>query len=376
MLAAALAPAALAHASLVGWKRTTGAAVFIFDDTVRPGPGIAAVRNGLDSILAGSASASGRTLTIPLRRDLPKGGYTVRWSVVSDDGHVVTGVVTFGVGTGDAKIAPALSASVDSARWLALLGRWLALAGILTAAGAGLYRLAVSRAGERTFLAVVQIGATAALAGGGLLFLARPDSLGARFGRTTLAQLGVAALVAFAGALGPRSRRGLDLLAALAVVLVVFPPLAGHALDPGRLRPLAGLLDLVHVLAAAFWIGGLAQLALVPGREAARRFSSVALFAVVLLGAAGVGRAVLELSSLHQLWTLGYGRALLVKTGLFAILLVTGARSRRPLGNARLRTSVALELALLTAVLAATSYLTDSRPGVSVRKPPAATAIR
>lgn len=44
-------------------------------------------------------SADGSTVTLTPRRMLPKGLYALRWSVVSADGHVVTGASTFSIAT-------------------------------------------------------------------------------------------------------------------------------------------------------------------------------------------------------------------------------------------------------------------------------------
>ena len=38
-------------------------------------------------------------LVVPLRAGLAKGSYTVRWRVISNDGHLISGVVAFGIGT-------------------------------------------------------------------------------------------------------------------------------------------------------------------------------------------------------------------------------------------------------------------------------------
>src|SRR5207247_3702984 len=46
--------------------------------------------------LSGKARANGPIVKVPLER-LPRGAYTVRWHVLSEDGHVVSGVFTFGV---------------------------------------------------------------------------------------------------------------------------------------------------------------------------------------------------------------------------------------------------------------------------------------
>ena len=113
-VAALVAPAvASAHANLVRLRPANGvvlatppAAVrVLFDDAIRPGPGVEAIRNGGGSVLAGRAyvpRGNRRELVIPLRHRLAAGNYSVRWSVVSDDGHNERGVTAFAVGAGSA----------------------------------------------------------------------------------------------------------------------------------------------------------------------------------------------------------------------------------------------------------------------------------
>ena len=105
----AVPASASAHANLVRTQPANGAVLarppaavrVIFDDDVRRGPGIAAVQNGGGSILAGSPRVEGgRTLVMPLRAGLVDGDYSVRWSIVSDDGHLESGVLAFAVGVG------------------------------------------------------------------------------------------------------------------------------------------------------------------------------------------------------------------------------------------------------------------------------------
>jgi copper transport protein len=134
--------------------------------------------------------------------------------------------------------------------------------------------------------------------------------------------------------------------------------------------------DLLHLGSAAVWVGGLvALLSLLRatvGDEAvrvavARRFSTVALAAVVVLAASGVGRALTELGSVSQVWSTSYGRALIVKTALFLPLLAVGRVNRAVLGrrraSARLERTVLIELAVLAAIVAVVGVLTDLRPG-------------
>jgi copper transport protein len=56
------------------------------------------------------------------------------------------------------------------------------------------------------------------------------------------------------------------------------------------------------------------------------RFSNVALVSVLALAATGLGEAINHLPAVNALWQTGYGRAILVKTGLLAtaVLLAAG----------------------------------------------------
>ncbi len=155
-----------------------------------------------------------------------------------------------------------------------------------------------------------------------------------RYGRVHELAIVFAGIGAAATASSARPMR--VLAAAAASGLATTPSLAGHALDPGEPQALSFAADLVHVWAAAVWLGGLLALVLslwemrrvVPSaRErlsalVARRFSRVALAAVLLIAASGLARALAELTSVQQLWQLSYGRAILVKTGLLLALLV------------------------------------------------------
>src|SRR6185312_9208577 len=103
VLAALVAPAsASAHARLVGTSPADGAVLahaprsvrVEFDDTVRTASGNAAVANASQrSVLAGRAAVRGRVLVLPLEDGLRRGDYTVRWSIVSEDGHPEQGVL-------------------------------------------------------------------------------------------------------------------------------------------------------------------------------------------------------------------------------------------------------------------------------------------
>jgi copper transport protein len=148
---------------------------------------------------------------------------------------------------------------------------------------------------------------------------------------------------------------------------------------------LGGIADLVHILAASSWLGGLAFLLAVvlPRRDADElalvlpRYSRVALGSVVAVIAAGTALSWDLLGSVDALFTTGYGHRLLVKLALVALLLLAAQRSKAfvqqrldiavVLGgdSAVLRPlvlSVAAETALAVTVLAAAAVLATGSP--------------
>jgi len=118
--------------------------------------------------------------------------------------------------------------------------------------------------------------------------------------------------------------------AALAALGLVIVPITGHlSQQTGGVAVLA-----VHVLAAAWWCGALIALALTArGRKAwaqgLPRFSRHAQWCVLALVCSGVVAAVLQLGSLSELWTSGYGRILLAKAAGLGILLISAIYLRK-----------------------------------------------
>ncbi len=390
--AAYSATPALAHANLVSTSPQDGAVVASaptevrvrFDDPVTVGPGNAVVAADRSSVLAGSprVERGGHELVLPLR-SLGNGDYSVRWGIVSDDGHFESGLLAFRVGNqqlGAGVPRSVLEAESERPSAADVFARWLFLGGILVAGGISLFRLLVSRAGARQAAVTLMLALIAVVLGGSLL-LQTTHGGATRFGDITTAAVLVAAGGALATALSRTYPRLLVLATSAALALLAAPTFSGHAFRAASLRPLSVAADLLHVAAAAFWIGGLLQLAVIlwtgedPG--AARRFSRLALPAVVLIALSGLGRALIELTSVSQLWSTGYGRAIVVKSALLGSLIVLGWLSRRWLGSAtRLLRNVSTELALLALLIGAVAVLTALRPGrdVVAKLPPAASA--
>jgi copper transport protein len=384
-LAALVAPgAASAHAILLQTSPPNRAVLarspaeirVTFDDAVRVGAGNAAVANADgSSILAGPPRLAGHSLLLKLRAHLPKGDYSARWSIVAEDGHREQGVLAFAVGSGGAAPVSILGSSAPLS-WTDVTLRALFLLGGLTAAGVFAFWLLMRglfAENLRGLVARLLFFAlfTAFVGAGGLV---HTTTGGTRF--AILAKLAaiVAATGAAAAALAVTRAVLLPVAGACAVALAAIPAFAGHALDRGSRRWLAVPVDLLHLGSAAVWIGGLLTLLAVLRRglgddglhrRVARRFSTVALVAVGVLAASGVGRSLSELDSISQLWSTSYGRALLVKTALFLPLIGIGRLNRRLLeqGTVRLKRPLQVELAGLVVLLGVVGVLTDLRPG-------------
>jgi copper transport protein len=373
LCALCLPAAAWSHANLLRTEPRDGAVVakaptvvrVFFDDDVRPASGIRAIRNGGGSVLGGKARVTGgRTLVVPLKSGLSDGDYTVLWKVISDDGHKLAGVMTFGVGVGRPPPVAALTVSNDPTIQ-DVIARWLFFAGLLTAGGAALFRLFVGPVPSRLMLCaflLVFIGVSSAV---------HDVSISTRFGSVMAFAAIVAGCGALLSAIAPLYPR-LELVPVVAgLILLPVPSLAGHALDAGRGR-FQVIFDIVHVGAASLWLGGLLALGLALRRrddrpETVRRFSKLAVWAVLAIAVTGVLRAISELDAVSQLWTTGYGRVLIVKSVLLATLVGIGWMNRYRLiprhAVQKLRRNVAVELALFAVLIAAVALLTDLRPG-------------
>ena len=415
LFAAVAAPAASAHARPVSTSPGDGAVLATapsrvlvrFDDAVRVLEGTTVVRNqDRKSVVAGRPTSSGRVVTIPLRR-LENGDYTARWRIRSDDGHTEAGLIAFAVGAGRAPPTAALTAGTGpTAR--DVVSRWLFFAGLLVAVGVSLFlplawrpALRAARVGSRNDSVLWGL----AFAGFFAAFLGASGLIhnGAGVSRFTV-MYDIGGVAAVAGAtlaatalVDPRFGVG---AAAAAGFLLPVPSLAGHALDQGQWRPLSVAADILHVAAAAIWIGGLLALAVglprvVRHLDAERRsrlvgalvprLSQIALVSVLVIAATGLVRALGELSAVSQLWTTGYGRALLIKSGLLAVVIGLGWINRSRLvpsvGTAlgALRRNVTAELLLLAGVVTAVAFLTDLAPGRQLARAvsrPAVTAPR
>ncbi|MFI9353108.1 copper resistance CopC/CopD family protein [Streptomyces lydicus] len=323
---------------------------------------------------------------------LGNGTYTVAWQAVSADSHPVSGAFTFSVGAPSKSSAAVPQQEAGGGPVGALYGiaRCLAYAGFVLMAGGAAFVVACRPAAalvRSVQRLVVQgwallTGTTVAMlllrtpytgSGdladvfdlGGLqqVLLTKPGAaLVSRLLLLAAAALFVAVLFgAFArahepadagegtgaegeaGAADPaeEARRRKDLTFGLGVGGVIVATglaatwaMAEHA-STGLQPAVAMPVDVLHLLAVAAWLGGLAALlvSLYWGppveRRAVRRFSRIAFGSVVVLAATGIYQSWRQVGTWSALTGTAYGRLLLLKVGLVAVLVGIAWVSRR-----------------------------------------------
>lgn len=355
-----------------------------------------------------------------VRVALPRSGAgetAVTWSVIDEeDGHASSGRIAFAVAVaapvpqdrGDGAAAapsPSVRTGLVAARWagylsLALFVGGLAFVALLWPRGAGVPRARVLLALAWTggvVSTVASIGLQGAYVSfGGLRDALRSSSyadvlttgpgiaLAARGLLWVLAAVVLGALMQ-GGARTSRSPGWRVGALAVSVGLLRATGMSGHNSEGGE--PAWGALaDLLHLLGAALWIGGLAMLAVavLPRRRAGELaevvpgYSRLAAVAVTAIVGAGLVLAWQVVGSYDGLLHTSYGHLLLVKTAVLAAVLLIAQSSRRwvrtrldlavllrgdaatvrPFGF-----SVAAETGLVLVVLAVTSLLVTANPG-------------
>ncbi|GHD85044.1 copper resistance CopC/CopD family protein [Streptomyces naganishii] len=322
------------------------------------------------------SNISGTTYAVRLRAGLAKGTYTVTYQVVSADSHPVGGAYTFSVGA-PSKTSVAVGGQDVGGTAVGRLygfGRYLSYAGFIVLVGGAAFVLACWQrgAGVRAVQRLVVSGwVTLTAATLALLLLRGSYTTSGRLGDvldlnllgqvlqtktgaalvSRLLLLAAAALfvaVLFGAYEKREEEEKRDLTFGLAIGGVVVAAglaaswaMAEHAstgLQPGIAMPV----DVVHLLAVATWLGGLAALLAglyrAPARTpvttaAVRRFSRVAFGSVVALVATGIYQSWRQVGSWSALTGTRYGQLLLVKVGLVVVLVGIASVSRRWTGR-------------------------------------------
>ncbi len=368
------------------------------------------------------------TMVVDLPPNLPNGTYSVLWRTLSEaDGHTAQNYVAFTVGSQtDVRVVmpPAVTTTgTGPPDWLRALSRWLALLGLAAVVGVWptwllvlrpaispawrvgpvlarrVRRLATGAIGlavvGSVFALLVQ---AAAIAGSDGLVAGLATTLGeTRYGSLWLLRVGLFLLyaAALAGCTWWRPWRHTRTTATTLGLTALLPlpfSLNAHASAQSAGRATAVAFDVLHLLAASLWVGGLFVLlgALVPMlpqltpaerrqvlARALPRFSLLALVAWAILGFTGLYSAWLQVGNLDALRDTAYGRSLALKVGLLVPLLVLGAfnllvitrRVRRPDGaratnrwSRRFAGTVAAEVVLVVLVLLVVGRLIGQAP--------------
>ena len=351
-------------------------------------------------------------------RDAGRGTYTVSYSVLSEDGHVITGSFVYHAversGTGSPVVpddGPQLLGS-----GLSTFGRWLALMGSFVAGGVLVSALFVtggarSTDGDRlpwtgglmSARRLLVPAAAATLFGTGISLLGRaielsgqgplsavgevPSIVGGSWTGTVAGLRVLVALVLLVAVAGPALLKKVPWLAAIGILATLtLPSMGGHA-STSSWPVVAVAVDALHVLTAAAWVGGLAVLVLTwsdngPPSVADRAgaYSRMAFVAAPLAIVTGLVRGWWVTQSWQAITQTSGGKLLIAKIMGVVVMAALGWFHRSWLADrarsvAGLVSSMRTELLVGVAVLAVTAVLVDTRPPVdSVVRPYSAVA--
>jgi copper resistance protein D len=216
------------------------------------------------------------------------------------------------------------------------------------------------------------------------------------FGTAWTVRFGFVVLLTISLPIGPARANGLRRTVGVcaAAALVGGLAFAGHAAAGSGAEGLMHLVsDIVHLVAAAAWIGALVPLAMLlraagrdpdppamaVARTATQRFSALGVASVGALLASGVVNTWVLAGSVAALFDTGYGRLLLAKIALFLVMVAVAVVNRRVLtprlvqefdpavaqsAMRRLRTNCLVEAAIAVVILIIVGALGTLPPGV------------
>ncbi|MFJ9885862.1 copper resistance CopC/CopD family protein [Streptomyces sp. NPDC091287] len=311
---------------------------------------------------------------VALHSGLPDGTYTVAWQAISADSHPISGAFTFSIGA-PSETTVALSSQEVGGGPVGVvydIARYAAYGGFVLLVGGSAFVLVCWRRGASALpmqRLVVRGWLTLTAATLVMLLLRNPYTGSGKFADafdlaglqsvldtkpgaalvSRLLLLGAAALF-IAVLFGTYARREderekKDLTFGLAVGggvvaagIAATWAMSEHA-STGIQASIAMPVDVLHLLAVAAWLGGLASLLVALyrtpdiGSAAVRRFSAVAFGSVVVLAATGIYQSWRQVGSWSALTGTRYGQLLILKVALIAVLLAVAWFSRRWTGR-------------------------------------------
>nr|WP_240943170.1 copper resistance protein CopC [Planosporangium thailandense] len=375
VLAGPAAPAS-AHAALLQTDPQSGAvlptapaeAVLTFSEPVRIVPNkIHIIGPDGRTVDGGAPRTEGPRLHIPMKQTTTRGTYLISYRVISADSHPVFGAIPFSIGA-PSQSPPTVGAGGTRTdplvEWLLGAARYIGYAGLILVTGPALILTVLwpRRLSRRRPLQMIKIGAGLVVlsslaeeyleapyhAGTGLFGASATDLsdvFNSQYGAAHLVRIGVvAALLVLlpvfvnrpAGAGGSAGWTDRTLVGLLAVVGFATWPISGHPAATS-VPVVTTVADAAHLGAMAVWIGGLITLfGFLLRRANARELTAIlpvwsrwAMTAVTVLVVAGVVQALVSLGSPRGLYGTTYGRLLLGKVGVVALVLAVAWYSRR-----------------------------------------------
>ena len=334
---------------------------FFFTEEIDPEFGYFRVLNDVDEILLEFEAVfedENKHVLLVFETTLDNGVYYIGWEIMSSvDGHVTRGLVPFSVGieTGGIEFHDdhATSSEVPLNR---VVVRWISYLSMLILIGSIFFPLLLHKARELDVPDTTYWSRLVWIALGTFILAETLDlymqslEVNAPFLQVaTESQWGYARLgkISMAFAIGiflfrkPYDPIRLGASAAVAGIMIATHATASH--NYGLIGFEGLIADIAHLSAAALWLGGLIQLALiwVPGfkrlsiddrveihANVISRFSQMALISVLLLLASGIYVAPVHIPSWDALFQSVYGQALIIKILLIIPVIVIAALNR------------------------------------------------
>ena len=456
------APSAFAHAQLLGTSPLSGSTVakqpseviFKFNQAVGGTLGAVRVYNAqgqeVDNLDVGHPEGHQHWMGVGLKPGLPDGTYTGTYKVISADTHIVYGGLVFNIGhagaapkftvaglIGRGESGEATKLAFGVVRALDYVSLALGIGGLVFLVWAWLPALAATasegdeawgeaseafvRRLELLFAVAILLGIAvgvlgillqgASAAGVSLWASAKgsivENTLESRFGEVwaarTLVWVALAGVLVVSHSRRCPARACISAAALGACMLAVTPALSGHPSVQGP-RGVFFPADVIHVVGASVWVGGIACLLLalpaatrtLEGPRRTRlllatlaRFSPLALACVIAIAITGVVQAYIDVRSFDGLLHSTYGALVIVKVVLLLVLIGFGWTNRsrilpalRKLAGrgespgrvgASARRSMRGELVVMVAVFGVTAALVSYAPPIDAASGPFST---
>ncbi|HCW3310088.1 TPA: copper resistance protein CopC [Listeria monocytogenes] len=343
-----------------------------------------------------------------LPADLKADVYSVSWRVVSADGHAVTGIISFKLGDTKATFQAAEVPSSGTDLQISSIQKAILYIGFSLFIGVLLFGLGLyprkeqitekisGRLKKVTWIALALLGValfmqlfiqTSITTGVSISESFGPSKLVAflttKTGYIWISELIVWLLLAIFTIMmffKKKQWSWFSLLTESALIgyLIFAKAQNGHAAASAD-KIVSITADMLHMIAASVWVGGILVLLFVlprtgKAREVWSRFAIVAIIAVASSLVSGLLMAVMNIGQMANLFTTNYGKILLFKIGLFLLmaLLGLGHYIYIKLKNQRLPfKTILMELIIGTIILVVASVLTN----VQTPPPPAPKAF-